>query len=290
MDDDWLVTQFEGHRPRLRGVALRMLGSAADADDAVQETWIRLSRSDAAAVDNLGGWLTTVVGRVALDMLRSRRSRRDQPHADLDDGYLVATDERDPEPERDAVLADSVGSALLVVLDALAPAERLAFVLHDNFGVPFDEIGVILDRSADAARQLAYRARRKVQGRSPRQGAESTRHRGVVDAFLRASRAGDFDTLVELLHPGIVLSADRTAVSMGSPEEVVGAEPVAAMFSGRAQGATVALIDGAPGLVWAAGGRPKVVWRFAIEDEAIVGIVMIADPEDLAGLAIEDDS
>src|SRR4051812_39453940 len=232
-----------------------MLGSLDEADDAVQEAWLRLSRSDASAIDNLGGWLTTVVSRVSLDMLRSRASRRedDAPRSPI----AIAADD----PERDAVMADSVGSALLVVLDTLTPAERLAFVLHDIFAVPFDEIAVILDRSPNAAKQLASRARQKVQGSDPESAvADPTRRRSVIDAFLAASRRGEFDALVALLHPDIVLRADTAAVGMGAPGDLHGAAAVAGMFSGRAQGAKPALIDGTPGVVWMVGGRPKVAW------------------------------
>lgn len=283
-ENDWLAERFEEHRSRLRGVALRMLGSTAEADDGVQEAWIRLSRTDAGVVENLGGWLTTVVGRVALDLLRSRQSRREDP---ADDGVDLAglTGNAD-DPEDEAVLADSVGSALLVVLETLAPAERVAFVLHDTFAVPFDEIGAILDRSPDAAKQLAHRARRKVQGTDSTSGPDPARQRTVVDAFLAASRNGDFDALVALLHPGVVLRADRMAVRMGSPETITGATSVAAIFSGRALAATPALIDGIVGVMWAVAGRPKVVWDFTVKDGAVISIDMIADADHLACLDI----
>jgi RNA polymerase sigma-70 factor (ECF subfamily) len=279
---DWLAEQFETHRPRLRGVALRMLGSGVDADDAVQEAWLRLSRTDSDVIDNLGGWLTTVVGRVALDMLRSRRSRlRAGDAVELDTVTNTTSD-----PEQEALMAASVGSALLIVLETLEPAERLALVLHDTFGVPFDEVGAILDRSATAAKQLAYRARLKVRGADPAARRDPATQRAVIDAFLTASRDGDFDTLVALLHPDVVLRADDRAVRMGSPEITHGPRPVATMFSGRALAAAPALVDGAIGMVWAVEGRPRVVWDFTVVDGVIVGIDMIADPARLARLEV----
>jgi RNA polymerase sigma-70 factor, ECF subfamily len=281
-NSDWLGQRFEVHRAHLRSVAYRMLGTRAEADDAVQEAWLRLSRADANEIDNLGGWLTTVVSRVALDMLRSRGSRRE------DAAGLVVTSEIDarspgPGPEDDALLADSVGAALLVVLDRLTPSERLAFVLHDMFGVPFDEIAPIVKRSEDAAKQLASRARRKVQG-SDRPDVDPARQRRVVDAFLAASRNGQFDALVAMLDPDITLEADTAAVRMGSPDQVVGAPAVAATFSGRALGAQAALVDGAVGMVWQVNGRTRVAWDFTIEDDTIVHIAMVADPETLEDL------
>jgi RNA polymerase sigma-70 factor (ECF subfamily) len=282
-EHDWLADRFEAHRAHLRAVAYRMLGSRAEAEDAVQEAWLRLSRSDTSDIENLGGWLTTVVARVSLDTLRSRASRREQPAgAHLPDHLESRTGGSDPEHE--AVLADAVGSALLVVLDTLSPAERLAFVLHDLFAVPFDEIGAIVGRSPNAAKQLASRARHKVQGSGPVPDADPTRQREVVDAFLAASRNGDFDALVALLEPDIVLRADSVAVRMGSAEEVRGATAVAGTFSGRALQARPALIDGAVGIVWAVGGRPKVAWDFTIRHGKIVHIDMLAAPESLDDL------
>ncbi len=282
-EHDWLVDRFEAHRAHLRAVSYRMLGSRSEADDAVQETWFRLSHSDTSAVENLGGWLTTVVARVSLDMLRSRASRREEPAgAHLPDHLGSLTARSDPEHE--ALLADSVGSALLVVLDTLSPAERLAFVLHDMFAVPFDEIGVIVGRSSNAAKQLASRARNKVQGSGPVRDADPTRQREVVDAFLAASRDGDFAALVAMLDPDVVLRADSMAVRMGSSEEVRGAAAVAGTFSGRALGAQPALIDGAVGVVWVVGGRPKVAWDFTITHGKIVHIEMIAAPDSLGDL------
>ncbi|HKA93736.1 MAG TPA: sigma-70 family RNA polymerase sigma factor [Acidimicrobiia bacterium] len=284
-EDDWMVDQFEAHRAHLRTVAYRMLGSADEADDAVQEAWFRLNRSDASEIENLGGWLTTVVGRVSLDMLRSRASRREDPAgAEPPDPASAAASPAGGDPEHEAVLADTVGSALLVVLDTLTPAERLAFVLHDLFAVPFEEIGAIVGRSPNAAKQLASRARRKVQGRDAAPDADPARRREVVDAFLAASRGGDFDALVALLDPDVVLVADATAVSMGSPEETRGAAAVAGTFSGRAQAAQPALVDGTPGVVWAVRGRPRVVWDFTIEDGKVVHIDMLAAGETLDDL------
>ena len=227
MDEhDWLAERFEANRTHLRAVAYRMLGSLSEADDAVQEAWLRLSRSDTSGVENLGGWLTTVVARVCLDMLRSRKSRREEPlGAHVPEPIVSREDGIDPEHE--ALLADSVGLALLVVLETLAPAERLAFVLHDMFAVPFDEIAPIVGRSPAAARQLASRARRRVQGAATAPDADLTRQREVVDAFLAASRGGDFDALLAVLDPDVVLRADRAAVQAGASREVRGAAAVA---------------------------------------------------------------
>jgi RNA polymerase sigma factor (sigma-70 family) len=280
---DWLVDRFEAHRAHLRAVAYRMLGSRGEADDAVQEAWLRLSRSDPHGIQNLGGWLTTVVARVALDMLRSRASRREEP-AGVDPAGPIESPTAGTNPEDEAVLADTVGAALLVVLDTLSPAERLAFVLHDMFAVPFDDIGTIVGRSSNAAKQLASRARQKVQGSSPVPDADPSRQRAVVDAFLAASRNGDFDGLVALLDPDVVLQADSAAVRMGSPEEVRGAPAVAGIFSGRALAAQPALIDGAVGVVWAVGGRPRVAWDFTIRHGKVVHIDMLAAPDSLNDL------
>jgi RNA polymerase sigma-70 factor, ECF subfamily len=264
-------------------VAYRMLGSSGEADDAVQEAWLRLSRSDPSSIENLSGWLTTVVARVSLDMLRSRGARREEP-AGVRPHEELETVARDDDPEHEAVLADSVGAALLVVLDALTPAERLAFVLHDMFAVPFDEIGSIVGRSPAAAKQLASRARRKVQGSDRPSDADPARQRIVVDAFLAASRQGEFEALVALLDPEIVLEADATAVSMGSPEAVLGASAVATFFSGRAQGAQPALIDGAVGMAWVVGGRTRVAWEFTIIDDKVAHLAMLAERDTLDDL------
>jgi RNA polymerase sigma-70 factor (ECF subfamily) len=298
-DRDWLAGRFEEHRPRLRAVAYRMLGSTSEADDAVQETWLRLSRSDTCGVENLGGWLTTVVGRVSLDMLRSRRSRREGP---LEEPLGQPPDARVPQPsasrgdgtdpEHEALLADSVGLALLVVLDTLNPAERLAFVLHDMFGVPFDEIAPIVGRSPSAARQLASRARRRVRGAPTALDADLTRQREVVDAFLAAARAGDFDALVAVLDPEVVLRADSGAVLTGAPREVRGAPAVAKRAAkGRARAARRALVNGVVGVVVAPRGRLLMVLSFTISGEKIVEIDAIADPERVSqlDLALLDD-
>jgi len=274
-----LADRFEANRAHLRAVAYRMLGSLSEADDAVQEAWLRLSRSGDAGVENLNAWLTTVIARVCLDMLRSRKSRREEPlGAHLTDPIA--------NPEHEAMLADSVGLALLVVLETLAPAERLAFVLHDMFAMPFDEIAPIVKRSPAAARQLASRARRRVQGASAAPDPDHTRRRKVVDAFLAAARGGDFDALLALLDPDVVLRADPAAVRMGSAAAVLGAADVAATFSGRARTAQPALVNGAAGAVWAPGGRPRVVFVFTIEGEKIVQIEMLADPAHLGQIEL----
>ncbi len=284
MDEHQLLAErFEANRTHLRAVAYRMLGSIDEADDAVQEAWLRLSRSGTSGVENLGGWLTTVVARVCLDILRSRKSRREEPLAThLPDP--IASREGGSDPEHEALLADSIGLALLVVLEKLTPAERLAFVLHDMFAVPFDEIAPIVGRSPAAARQLASRARRRVQGAAPVPDADLTRRREVVDAFLAASRGGDFNALVALLDPDVVLRADRAAVRAGASSEVRGAAAVAGAFSGRARFAQPALVNGAVGAVWAPGGRPRVVFGFTITRGKIVEIELLADPERLRQL------
>ena len=275
-DRDFLARRFEEHRGRLQAVAYRMLGSLSDAEDAVQEAWLRLSRSDPGGIENLGGWLTTVVARVSLDLLRSRESRREDS---LDvPGHAPVRAAGDPEQE--AVLADSVGLALLVVLENLDPAERLAFVLHDMFAVPFDEIGPIVGRSPTAARQLASRARRRVQGARPAGGADLTRQREVVDAFLAASRAGDFDALLALLDPDVVLRADGTAMRSGAPREIRGAVTVAQRaVRGGARAAQAALVDGTVGVIVAPRGRLLMVLRFTLADGRIVEIEAVGDPD-----------
>jgi RNA polymerase sigma factor (sigma-70 family) len=278
MDEhDWLAGRFEEHRNHLRAVAYRMLGSFSDADDAVQEAWLRLSRADTSAVENLGGWLTTIVARVSLNMLQSRKARREEPMgAHLADEIRGGADGASPEYE--AVLADSVGLALLVVLDTLTPAERLAFVLHDMFAVPFEEIAPIVERSPAATRKLASRARLRVQGADTAQDTDLTRRREIVGAFLAASRNGDLGALVAVLDPDVVLRADQTAVRMGSEAEVRGVTAVAGFFSGRAQAARLALVDGVAGAVWATGGRPRVVFGFTITDGRISAISLRGDP------------
>jgi len=277
-DHDLLAERFEANRTELRAVAYRMLGSASEADDAVQEAWLRLSRADGSDIANLGGWLTTVVARVCLDMLRSRTSRREEP---LAPGLHepIARDEDGLDPEHAAVVADSVGLAMLVVLDTLPPAERVAFVLHDMFAVPFDEIAPIVGRSSDATRQLASRARRRVQGASADPVADRARQREVVEAFLAAARDGRFEALLALLDPDVVVRADRAAVQAGASEEVRGADAVAGTFSGRARAARPALVGGAVGLVWTQQGQARMVFDFTIADGKVVEIELIADPE-----------
>jgi RNA polymerase sigma-70 factor, ECF subfamily len=280
---DWLAERFEANRPHLRTVAYRMLGSLTEAEDAVQEAWLRLSRSDTSGVDNLGGWLTTVVARVCLDMLRSRKSRREEPlGAQLGD-WMVSSEEA-IDPEHEVLLAESVGLALLVVLETLAPAERVAFVLHDMFGLPFDEIARIVGRSPAAARQLASRGRRRVQRAAADHDADLSAQRAVVDAFLAASRGGDFEALLALLDPEVVLRADRAAVHMGASKELRGAAAVRRTFAGRARVAKPALVDGALGAVWITGGRPRVVFGFRITQGKIIEIDLLADPGRLAQL------
>jgi RNA polymerase sigma factor (sigma-70 family) len=281
-----LTERFEEHRSHLRAVAYRMLGSSSEAEDAVQETWIRLNRTDTGDVANLGGWLTTVVGRVALDMLRARRSRPEELLGDPLPEPVAAPGQR-PDPEHEAVLAESVELALHVVLDRLNPAERVAFVLHDLFAVPFDDIGAILERSPDAAKQLASRARRRVQAGTANPDGDLHRSRAVVAAFLSASRGGDLAALLALLAPGVVLRADQATVRAGAAAEVLGADAVAGTFAGRAQAAQLALIDGHPGAVWAVNGKPRVVFRFAVTGDLVSGIEMIADAATLDVLDLE---
>jgi len=285
-EHEWLAERFEANRTRLRAVAYRMLGSLTEADDAVQESWLRLSRSDTSSVENLSGWLTTVVARVCLDMLRSRKTRREEPmgvHAP----DLIVSQEATIDPEHEALLADSVGLALLVVLKTLAPVERVAFVLHDMFDLPFDEIAPIVGRSPAAARQLASRARRRVQGAVTAPDADHSRQRAIVDAFLAASRGGDFAALLAVLDPDVVLRADGAAVRLGASKEVGGAAAVAETFSGRARAAQPALVNGAAGLVWATRGRPQVVFGFTIRSGKIVEIELVADPARLRQLDLE---
>jgi RNA polymerase sigma-70 factor (ECF subfamily) len=284
MDEhDGLAERFEANRTHLRAVAYRMLGSLSEADDAVQESWLRLSRSDTSGVTNLGGWLTTVVARVCLDMLRARRSRREEPlSAHRPDAMASRVSGSDPEQE--ALLADAVGLALLVVLDTLAPAERLAFVLHDLFAVPFDEIAPIVGRSPAAARQLASRARRRVRGGGTVPEADLTRQRAVVDAFLIASRGGDFDALLAVLDPDVVFRADRRLVPAGASGEIHGAAAVARQFAGRAQLARPALVNGVVGAIVAPHGRLMMVLRLTITRGKIAAIDVIADPVRLGQL------
>jgi RNA polymerase sigma factor (sigma-70 family) len=290
MDErEWLAERFEEHRARLRAVAYRMLGSLSEADDAVQEAWLRLSRSNADDVENLGGWLTTVVGRVALNMLRSRRVRAEAPlSGHFPEPIVDRADGTDPEHE--ALLADSVGLALLVVLETLTPAERLAFVLHDMFAVPFDEIAAIVDRSPAAARQLASRARRRVQGENTAPDADLDTQRAVADAFLAAARNGDFEALVALLDPDVVLRADL-GPAVGA-REVRGAAAVAgqaATYSRLGLLVQPALVNGVPGAVSTRDGEPFSVVGYTVRGGKIVAIDILADPQrlrrlDLSGL------
>lgn len=320
MDDTLLAERFEAQRSRLTAVARRILGSSAEADDAVQEAWLRLSRQartpDAAAIDNLDGWLTTVVSRICLNVLQARR--REAPlewAAPGEDGVSQVPQARSAPgdaaggavPEAEALLGDAIGAALLVVLDTLSPAERLAFVLHDLFGVPFEQVAEILDKSPAAARQLASRARRRVQGAdhdhddtpstdpgagspggaSPGSRGDRRKQHEVVEAFLAAAREGEFTRLLELLDPGAVLRLDAAAASMGA-QPATGADAVARVFCGRAQAAEVALLDGTAGLVWRQGDTVRVAFRFTLDDAGRVsGIEMVADAEALAGLTIE---
>jgi RNA polymerase sigma-70 factor (ECF subfamily) len=284
---DCLAHQFEANRTHLRAVAYRMLGSVSEADDAVQESWLRLSRSETAEIENLGGWLTTVVARVCLDMLRARTARREEPLGPhVPEPIVSRADGVDPEHE--ALLADSVGLALIVVLETLDPAERLAFVLHDTFAVPFEEIAPIVGRSPAAARQLASRARRRVRGATPAPDADLGRQREVVDAFLAAARAGDFEALVELLDPDIVLRVDRGVLRAGASREIRGAEAVAeqARTGARAVArfARPALVNGAAGLVVAPRGRPVAVAGFTVVNGRIAEIDVLADPVRVRGL------
>jgi RNA polymerase sigma factor (sigma-70 family) len=281
-DFDLLARRFETDRARLRAIAYRMLGSRTDAEDAVQEAWLRLSRAGDAGVENLGGWLTTVVARVCLDMLRVRRARREESADEAVPRLAAAAD-----ADQEALLAESVGLAMLVVLDRLTPAERVAFVLHDMFDLPFEEIAVIVGRSVDASRQLASRARRRVRGATGDPAADRDRQRQVVEAFLAASRRGDFDALLALLDPSVVARADAAAVAAGAAPEVRGAAEVATTFAGRARAARPALVDGLVGLAWAPGGRPRVVFDFTTENGRIVAIDLIADPARLGELELE---
>ena len=281
-EPDWLTEQFEENRPRLQAVAHRMLGSRTEAEDAVQEAWLRLGSADADGIDNLGGWLTTVTARVCLDRLRRRAARPEhegRPPLPED----VPTDAG---VEDQALLAESVGAALLVVLESLGPAERVAFVLHDVFAVPFDEVAEVLDRSPDATRQLASRARRRVQHRTPAGDIDPVRQRDAVEAFLRAARGGDFEGLVRVLHPDVVLQPDAAALRMGSLKETRGAEGVASLLAGGAQTARLAVIEGLAGLVWAPGGQVRGVIRFTVVDGSITAIEVTGDAERIDDLEV----
>ncbi|WP_017596634.1 sigma-70 family RNA polymerase sigma factor [Nocardiopsis potens] len=288
-DGDFLAGRFEEHRPRLKSVAYRMLGSLAEAEDAVQEAWLRLARADGEDIGNLGGWLTTVVSRVCLDMLRSRASRREEPLEDrLPDPVVLRDDSAGPEEQ--ALAADAVGLALLVVLESLSPAERLAFVLHDLFGLPFDEIAPILDRSPAAARQLASRGRRRVRGAAPAPDSGLAAQRRVVDAFLAAAGSGDLEGLLAVLDPDMVLRAES---GPGPVRTIRGARRVAGQAMAfhrftRTHDARPALVNGAAGLVDLVDGRPRAVLGFTIVDGRIAELDIIADPEHLARIDLSD--
>ena len=284
LEEAWVTAQFEASRPRLLALAYRILGSRTDAEDAVQETWLRLARTDLARIDNLGGWLTTVIARVCLDRLRSRRARPEEAAGSIPDELVDAANNDDPADE--ALVADSVGAALIMVLDLLGPAERVAFVLHDVFAVPFDEIAPVVDRSPEAARQLASRARRRLQGNARMGDLDLVRQRQVVDAFLRAARGGDFDALLSLLDPDVVLRPDAAAVNMGSLRETRGAEAVASSLSGGARGAQLAIINGLTGFAWAPGGRLRGVVEFTVMNGKIVAIDVTGDVERLQQVEI----
>jgi RNA polymerase sigma-70 factor (ECF subfamily) len=281
-DQNWLVEQFEANRTRLRAVAYRMLGSLSEADDAVQESWLRLSRSDAGGIENLSAWLTTVLARVCLNMLRLRQSRRQEPLGVHVPDPIVSHADDSLDPERAALLADSVGLALLVILETLAPDERLAFVLHDMFAVPFDEIAPMVGRSPAAARQLASRARRRVRGSVTVPDRDLRRQQEVVDAFLTAARGGDFEALLAILNPDVVLRADRGALPTGASTVIRGARAVAEgalTFSKLARLARAALVNGAAGIIsFDAHGRPFSVMGFTVVSGRIVEIDILADP------------
>ncbi len=281
------ATRFEEHRAHLVTVATRLLGSSAEAEDAVQETWLRFDRANNEEIENPGGWLTTVVSRICLDHLRSRSTRREEP-ADI---ALLEYSDLEPGPEDLSMRAESAAEALAVVLDILTPGERVALVLHDVFDVPFDEIATIVDRTPTATRQMASRARQRVRTRRDGIAYDQQRHRLAVEAFLRASAAGDLHSLVAVLHPDAVLRADQTVLRMGSrngwiTSELHGASEVADQFNGRAQAAQLATIDGRFGAVWITGGKPRVAFLFTVEQDSVVAIELVADPGRLASLSI----
>jgi RNA polymerase sigma factor (sigma-70 family) len=275
-ENEWLTAQFETYRSHLRAVAYRMLGSMSEADDAVQVSWLRLSRADTSSIENLGGWLTTVVARVCLDMLRSRKSRGE---ALLEDERFETelTTDHSIDPEHEATLSDSVGLAMLIVLESLTPDERLAFVLHDVFAMPFVEIASIVGCSAEAARQLASRARRRVQSTEARGDVDPARQREMVEAFLVASRTGDFDALLALLHPDVVFRPDDAAIASGPFRETQSAAEVAKAFKGRARGVQLALINGLAGAIWASEGQVRGAFNFKVEADKIVEIELVVD-------------
>lgn len=291
IEKKFLAEQFEANRSHLRSVAYRILGSRSEAEDAVQEAWFRLARSDANEVDNLRGWLTTVVARLCLDLLRSRKARNEQAL----DTHVAETVAAHDDAERDLQLADSMGVALLMVLETLAPAERVAFVLHDVFNLPFEEIAAVVNRTPAAARQLASRARRRVQV-ADEPDTDRIRQRELVSAFLTAAREGDFAALLGVLDPEVVLHADAAAIQMsiarqtaGAPTlhaETRGAAAVAKIFEGRARAAQLAMVDGAAGVVFAPGGLPRVVFNFVVENDRIVEISLMAEPQTISGVQL----
>jgi len=283
-ESEWIAGQFQANRSRLEGMAYRMLGSRAEAEDAVQETWLKVMRADRDAIENMSGWLTTVTGRVCLDRLRSRRSRReDAAGIDVPDAEDSAVGS---DPAESVLLAESVGAALLVVLNSLAPDERVAFVLHDVFAVPFDTIGEVVGRSPQAARQLASRGRRRVQGTPAFGNVDLVHHRTLVEAFLRAAREGDFEGLVRLLHPEVVFEPDQAALAMGSRPPTRGAEEVAAALSGGARGARLDLANGLAALAWAPGGHVRSVIEFTVVGDRIAAISVTADSDRIAQLDV----
>jgi RNA polymerase sigma factor (sigma-70 family) len=296
-DAEWLAERFEAARPRLQRIALRITGSPAESDDALQESWLRVSRANTAGIANLEGWLTTVVARVCLDALKRRESRREQLTADDPRRELaaIAPGER---PEEEAMLADSIGVALLILLDALPPPERVAFVLHDMFDVPFDDVATIVGRTPEAARQLASRARRRVRGVSAGRATVTQRQDELVRAFLQASRSGNFSALLALLDPAATLRVDAAVMAMGGAEYwqndrleagIKGADTVARMFSERARAAQPVLLDGKPGAVWMHDGEVRVAFHFRIVDDRITEIDLVADRAALAQSVIERD-
>ena len=293
MTDASISARFEERRPRLRAVAHRLLGSTSDTEDAVQETWLRVTRADIGEVDNLEGWLTTVITHVCLDMLRARKTRENAAPALVAEGAAAASEPTDP--EREVLLADAVGSAMMLVLDTLSPPERVAFVLHDLFALSFEDIGAIVGRSADATRQLASRARRRVQGAGEKE-EELPSQREVAQAFMAASRDGNLEAVLAMLAPEVILRVDSAAVkaaaanaAKGAPRlvpEARGAADVARVFLGSAQAARPALVGGTPGAAWAPGGRPRAVWAFKVEHGRIVEVQFIVEPKTIARLDV----
>jgi RNA polymerase sigma-70 factor, ECF subfamily len=284
-----LAERFEANRARLKAVAYRMLGSAAEAEDAVQEAWFRLSRSDETSIDNMSGWLTTVVARICLDMLRARKAKREDALEEDASTSATVSAIQPVDPEQEALLADSVGLALLIVLQTLQPAERVAFVLHDMFDIPFDEIAPVVGRTSEATRQLASRARRRVRDANKTPEVRREENRRIIEAFLAASRSGDMTALLAVLDPNVVVRADAFAGrGLGGASEVRGAETVAALFKGRAQAARAAVLDGEAGAVIAPQGRTVLAVRFRIEDGRIAEMSGVGDPAQLALIQVAE--